>query len=47
MGNGDESDALYDSKGNLIDDQYVEDAIADVHRAIDEGRVAAPNPRAD
>jgi hypothetical protein len=30
---------VMDGKGNLITDAYVADAIADVHRALDEGRV--------
>lgn len=37
-----DSEEVYDSKGNRITDQYVDDAIADVHRAIDEGRVPIP-----
>ncbi|MEU8266425.1 hypothetical protein AB0B89_04595 [Sphaerisporangium sp. NPDC049002] len=36
---------IYDSKGNRITDEYVDDAIADVHRAIDEGRVPVPTGR--
>ncbi|WP_157529993.1 ribbon-helix-helix protein, CopG family [Microtetraspora niveoalba] len=36
---------IYESKGNRITDKYVDDAVADVHRAIDEGRVAAPTSR--
>ncbi|WP_433355593.1 hypothetical protein ACQP25_17150 [Microtetraspora malaysiensis] len=36
---------LYDSKGNVIDDQYVAEAVADVHHAIDEGRVPVPTSR--
>ncbi|WP_433426319.1 hypothetical protein ACQP1V_43295 (plasmid) [Microtetraspora malaysiensis] len=36
---------LYDGKGNVIDDAYAAEAIADVHRAIDEGRVPVPTGR--
>lgn len=40
-----ESEEIYDSKGNLITDEYVQGAIDDVHRAIDEGRVPVPTSR--
>ncbi|WP_433436114.1 hypothetical protein [Nonomuraea sp. CA-141351] len=40
-----ESEEIYDSKGNRITDEYVNDAIDDVHRAIDEGRVPVPTGR--
>jgi hypothetical protein len=36
---------IYDTKGNLITDEYVREAIDDVHRAIDEGRVPVPTSR--
>jgi hypothetical protein len=36
-----------DSKSNLITDAYVADAIADVHRALDEGRVPVASAEAD
>jgi hypothetical protein len=41
-----DSEEIYDGKGNRITDEYVDDAIADVHRAIDEGRVPVPTGRA-
>ncbi|MFI7631227.1 Arc family DNA-binding protein [Microbispora rosea] len=41
-----DSEEIYDAKGNLITDEYVRDAIGDVHRAIDEGRVPVPTSRA-
>ncbi|GGO00992.1 hypothetical protein GCM10011574_08290 [Microbispora bryophytorum] len=41
----DDSEEIYDAKGNLITDEYVQDAINDVHRAIDEGRVPVPTSR--
>ncbi|SDM29606.1 hypothetical protein SAMN05421874_15126 [Nonomuraea maritima] len=40
-----DSEEIYDAKGNLITDDYVRDAISDVHRAIDEGRVHMPTGR--
>lgn len=40
-----DSEEIYDAKGNLITDDYVRDAISDVHRAIDEGRVHTPTGR--
>ena len=40
-----DSEEIYDSKGNRITDEYVNDAIADVHHAIDEGRVPVPTSR--
>ncbi|GAA3810966.1 hypothetical protein GCM10022226_34280 [Sphaerisporangium flaviroseum] len=40
-----DSEEIYDSKGNRITDEYVNDAIADVHRAIEEGRVPVPTSR--
>ncbi|GIH73340.1 ribbon-helix-helix domain-containing protein [Sphaerimonospora thailandensis] len=40
-----ESEEIYDTKGNRITDEYVAQAIADVHRAIDEGRVSVPTGR--
>ncbi|MEU9887228.1 hypothetical protein [Sphaerisporangium sp. NPDC051011] len=36
---------IYDGKGNRITDSYVNDAIDDVHRAIDAGRVPTPTSR--
>ncbi|GGP03317.1 ribbon-helix-helix protein, CopG family [Nonomuraea glycinis] len=36
---------VLDGKGNRITDAYVADAIADVHRAIDEGRVPVSTSR--
>src|ERR1041384_3789221 len=41
-----DSEEIYDGKGNRITDEYVDEAIADVHRAIDEGRVPVPTGRA-
>ncbi|GAB3148719.1 hypothetical protein GCM10027161_45790 [Microbispora hainanensis] len=40
-----DSEEIYDTKGNPITDEYVRDAISDVHRAIDEGRVLVPTSR--
>ncbi|GGO30114.1 hypothetical protein GCM10010116_60330 [Microbispora rosea subsp. aerata] len=40
-----DSEEIYDAKGNLITDEYVQDAVSDVHRAIDEGRVPVPTSR--
>ncbi|TDD54640.1 ribbon-helix-helix protein, CopG family [Nonomuraea terrae] len=40
-----DSEEIYDAKGNLITEEYVRDAISDVHRAIDEGRVPVPTGR--
>ncbi len=40
-----DSEEIYDRKGNQITDEYVNDAIVDVHRAIDEGRVPVPTGR--
>jgi hypothetical protein len=41
-----DSEEIYDSKGNKITDEYVNEAVDDVHRAIDEGRVPVPTGRA-
>lgn len=35
---------VYDSKGNLIDDPYVEQAVADVHRQLGRGRPSLTAP---
>ncbi|MEU8194535.1 Arc family DNA-binding protein [Microbispora amethystogenes] len=40
-----DSEEIHDAKGNLITDEYVRDAISDVHRAIDEGRVPVSTSR--
>ncbi|GAA1275467.1 hypothetical protein GCM10009677_31170 [Sphaerisporangium rubeum] len=40
-----DSEEIYDTKGNRITDQYVDAAVADVHRAIAEGRVPVPTGR--
>ncbi|WP_283134054.1 hypothetical protein [Rhizohabitans arisaemae] len=40
-----DTEELHDTKGAPITDEYVDQAIADVHRAIDEGRVSVPTGR--
>lgn len=35
---------IYDSKGNLIDENYVENAVADVHRQLGRGRPSLTAP---
>ncbi|WP_424533705.1 hypothetical protein ACOZ38_25550 [Sphaerisporangium viridialbum] len=39
------SEEIFDSTGNPINDKYVDQAVADVHRAIDEGRAPVPTSR--